>query len=218
MQCRVCARSCAQPIFCRFWSTMTRWRYQPRAPSDRAESRRSARRHSISRPIGRAVPSAPARAGVRRSPLLSTCPPATGAPVLVAAFAGLLHRYTNEETVPLGFVATDGSARLVRIDFADTPSFEAVVAQARAAIDAPASGALPQVVLALDADPPNDVAEQDLWLAVDTARQGGDPRLRRRSLRAGHRRPSARPRRHAVACRRPRARGTRRRASAPRRA
>ena len=159
--------------FSDFWSTMDVMELSAAVPRNRRATNPETElgpASTLDLPTDR--PRRPERSGARGCASLTVAldlPAGDRAPVLVAAFAGLLHRYTNEETVPLGFVATDGSARLVRIDFADTPSFEAVVAQARAAIDAPASGALPQVVLALDADPPNDVAEQDLWLAVDGA-------------------------------------------------
>ena len=75
----------------------------------------------------------------------------------------------------LGFVAPDESPRLVQIDFEGTPSFEAVVDQARASIEESDAGALPQVMLSLDSEPPEGQVDQDLWLAVE--RHGGNSEL-----------------------------------------
>ncbi len=99
----------------------------------------------------------------------------TDAATLAAAFASLLHRYTNEEKVSLGFVEPDESPRLVQLDFEGAPSFEAVVDQARAAIEESDAGALPQVMLSLDSEPPDGQVDQDLWLAVE--RNGGSSEL-----------------------------------------
>ncbi len=99
--------------------------------------------------------------------------PATRSPVLVAAFASLLHRYTNEEALAIGLVE-DGEARIVRLDFAGSPSFATVVELAQTAIDAAeaVAGRLPRVVVSIDEEPSTEVFEQDLWLSGDR-RTGG---------------------------------------------
>jgi amino acid adenylation domain-containing protein len=115
-------------------------------------------------------PRRPGRSGRRGRVSLATHD--VEVPALVAAFAGLMHRYTSEERIALGFLHVGQAARMIRLDFADSPSFEAAVEMARQAIDAAEPAASPQLVLSLDAEPPTHETDQELWLAVDHRRGG----------------------------------------------
>ncbi|MGZ4317494.1 MAG: non-ribosomal peptide synthetase, partial [Gaiellaceae bacterium] len=115
-------------------------------------------------------PRRPDRTGRRRRVSLAVSPEvasATRAPVLLAAFAALLHRYTNKEVLAIGFVESGKAARIVRLDLAGSPSFEAFVERSQDAIEASPPGPLPQAVLSLDGGPPAEGADQDLWLTAD---------------------------------------------------
>ncbi len=136
------------------------------APSDRAET--SGAQATLDLPTDR--PRRPEPTGSRgRASLGFDLPAGTDEATLAAAFASLLHRYTNEERVSLGLVEPDESRQLLQLDFEGSPSFAAVVEQARAAIEEIHAVGLPQVMLSLDSEPPEGKVDQDLWLAVEGA-------------------------------------------------
>jgi amino acid adenylation domain-containing protein len=99
--------------------------------------------------------------------------PAARETIVVAAFASLLHRYTNEEQVALGFVEGEESARVLRLDFAGPPSFEEAVERTQRSIDEAVTDVLPQAVVSLGArSRVDDTGDHELWLVAEP-RVGG---------------------------------------------
>ena len=101
---------------------------------------------------------------------------ALDAPFLVAAFAALLHRYTGEESVVIGWTIEAGLAPL-RLELGDEPTFAELAARAAAALAASAESDEPcgQVVLALDTELPGDAAPE---LGLSVRRQPAGALLR----------------------------------------